>query len=191
MARSKELQKLLSQDQSDYRDEMEKHTERPINVKKLEKMGVNDLKRRKRVGEILGEGCFKSAEDYSAAALIYQHGNSPDHFFQAFIWAQRAVTLGDSSAKELVTLTIDRYLVKTGYKQIFGTQLEKSENRTCLCMDPVEESFPDSKRSDYLGRGLDDQISRLKEKTGNNLCTPLYCAVELKPSPRGAVAGFW
>lgn len=154
-------------------------------------MAVNDLKRRKRVGEILAEGCFKNASDYFAAAMIYQHGNAPDHFFQAFIWAQKAVALGDSAAKDLVALTIDRYLIKSGHKQIFGNQLEKVENRTCLCMDPVEESFPDSKRSEYLGRGLADQIAYLKEKTGNNLCTPLSCAVDLKPSPPGTVIGFW
>lgn len=189
--RSKELQQLLSQDQSDYRAELDKHPERPLDIKKMIQMAVNDLKRRKRVGEILAEGCFKSASDYSAAAMIYQHGNAPDHFFQAFIWALKAVTLGDSTAKELVALTVDRYLIKSGHKQIFGNQLEKIENRTCLCMAPVEESFPDSKRSEYLGRDLADQIAHLKEKTGNNLCRPLYCPVDLKPSPAGTLIGFW
>ena len=72
--------------------------------------------------EILGEGCFKSAEDYAAASLIYQHGDSPDHFFQAFIWALRAVQLGDFQQKSLVAMTVDRYLISSGKKQLFGTQ---------------------------------------------------------------------
>ena len=56
----------------------------------------HDLIRRKRVGEIFGEGCFKTAKDYSAASLIFQHGDTPDHYYQA-LWANRAVELGDIS----------------------------------------------------------------------------------------------
>lgn len=80
-ARSKELQKLLTQDQSDYRAEIEKHTERPLNLRKMEQMAVNDLKRRKRVGEILGEGCFKSASDYSSLPRLPLDFDSADSGF--------------------------------------------------------------------------------------------------------------
>jgi len=47
---------------------------------KLKQVSVRDLKRRKRVGQIFAEGYMRTAQDYSAAALIYQHGVVPDHY---------------------------------------------------------------------------------------------------------------
>ena len=86
----------------------------------------NDLARRKRVGEIFGEGCLKTPRDYLNAALIYQHGEVSDHYYQAFIWANRALSLGDDKASQFVALTIDRYLVSIGHKQLFGSQAYSS-----------------------------------------------------------------
>jgi hypothetical protein len=76
--RSMELQKIVKADQDD-RQKM------PLPPSVL----LRDLKRRMRVGEIFGEGCFKSAADYAAAAPVYQHGTTPDHFYQTFIWSQK------------------------------------------------------------------------------------------------------
>jgi hypothetical protein len=39
----------------------------------MQEMVKNDVLRRKRVGEIFGEGCFSKAQDFAAAALVYQH----------------------------------------------------------------------------------------------------------------------
>jgi hypothetical protein len=189
--RSEELQRLYSEDQSDYRREMEDHPDHPLDMEKLEKMAVNDLKRRKRVGEILGEGCFQKSPDYIAAATIFQHGNSPDHFFQAFLWAKQAVGLGDSANKALVAKTIDRYLTKSGHKQLFGTQAEKSTLNKCFCLDAVESAFPDSKRQEYLGKRLSDMEKWLKSLNGANDCPNVYCDADLISSPQGTVVGFW
>jgi hypothetical protein len=143
-ARSLELQKLYDEDQSDYRKDIAANPVVPIDMKKMEKMGTSDLIRRKRVGEILAEGCFKTASDYKNAAMIYQHGNSPDHFFQAYVWSKKAVELGNTKEKQAVAQAIDRYLVSTGHKQLFGSQLYKDATATCYCLQPTEESFPNS-----------------------------------------------
>ncbi|KTD17759.1 hypothetical protein [Legionella jordanis] len=74
----------------------------------------NDLERRKRIGEIFGEGCINNGEDYAAASLIYQHGDVSDHYYQAFHWALLAKEKGVSKAKYLVALTLDHYLVSIG-----------------------------------------------------------------------------
>jgi hypothetical protein len=189
--RSKELQELYNADQNDYRKTLDEHPDQPFDQKKMLQMGKNDLKRRQRVGEIFGEGCFQTAADYSAAAMIYQHGEVPDHFFQAFIWAKKAGDLGDSKQKHLEAMALDRYLVKSGFKELFGTQADKSSGSSCWCLDQVEETFPESTRQEFIGRSLAESIAWLKSMNGKNDCPKTYCDNDLKPSPRGTVVGFW
>src|SRR5438477_426759 len=68
-ARSEELQRIVAADQAD----------RPDNTLKPGAQ-TSDRERRERVGSIFGEGCFKEAKDFAAAALVFQHGDQPDHF---------------------------------------------------------------------------------------------------------------
>lgn len=189
--RSEELQGLYSADQSDYRKDVETHPDQPIDPKRLEEMAINDLNRRKRVGEIFAEGCFQTAADYSSAAMIYQHGDVPDHYFQAFLWAKQAVALGDENEKSVVAIAIDRYLVHSGQKQLFGSQAERATSSQCWCLDPIEDSFPDSMRVQYGRKPLAGALSWLKQLNGPNNCPDAYCAEVLKPTPRGTVVGFW
>ena len=154
----------------------------------------NDLIRRKRVGEILGEGCFKTPDDYAAASLIYQHGDVPDHYYQAFVWANRAVQLGDLNQKSLVAMTIDRYLVSIGKMQLFGSQAYASAaTGWCYCLESVESSFPDSIRKEYSGFSLQDRYDRLASFNQDNGCSNIDCSTLelLQPSPKGTVPGFW
>ncbi len=64
--RSHELQEIVKADQAD----------RQIPGSKIDwnKVSAADETRSKRVAEIFAEGCFKSAGDYAAAALVFQHG---------------------------------------------------------------------------------------------------------------------
>ena len=192
-ARSAELQKIEAADQAD-----RKMFEAPksISSSKLLKMGQRDVLRRQRVGEIFGEGCFRVAADYAAAALVYQHGDMPDHSFQAFVWAKRAVDLGDNSQRSLVGLAIDRYLVKTRHKALFGSESHPSDTgdlKSCYCMAPVEASFPDSLRMMYIGRTLQEALDytlRDHINAGKN-CPNTFCDEELTASPQGTVPGLW
>lgn len=186
-ARSKELADLVNADQVE-----REHFDELSEDEKMTLM-TNDLIRRKRVGEILGEGCFQSAADYAAASLIYQHGDTPDHYYQAFVWANRAVGLGDDQQKGLVAMTIDRYLISLGHKQLFGTQAYGEEvDGYCYCLQPVEESFPDAKRLAYSGATLAQMYEGLAEMNeGKTNCVTTECAVHLNPSPMGTVPGFW
>ena len=104
-SRSKELQILVAADQAD---------RQAPNID-WEQVAPRDERRAKRVGEIFGEGCFVKGADFSAAALIFQHGPSVDHNFQAYIWAKKALELGDTSRPELIAEGIDRFLVRQGF----------------------------------------------------------------------------
>lgn len=186
-ARSKELAQLLMQDQKE-----RTYFNPKMSVQQIKKMVANDLVRRKRVGEIMAEGCFKTAADYTAASLIYQHGDVPMHYYLAFFWANQAVALGDAEQKKLVAMTIDRYLVSIGKKQIFATQYTAEKMDACVCLEPVERSFPDSMRIAYLGKKLADQyhdLVKINEQHKN--CPVAECKMNLSPTPKGTIAGFW
>lgn len=152
-----------------------------------------DESRRKRVGEIFGEGCFSKAEDYSAAALVFQHGDAPDHFFQTYVWAKRAVELGDPSQKRVMAMGIDRYLVNIGRKQLFGTQATKPDTRagTCWCLQAVQPGFPEALRKKYAGKSYAEALAWVGELNRGKDCLARECSRVLKPSPRGSVPGIW
>ncbi len=186
-ARSKELSAIAKADQDD-RVHWERKTQ-----KELAKVVKRDTIRRRRVGEIFGEGCFQTAKDFAAAAIVFQHGIVSEHFFQAFIWTQRAVELGDSSQKRLMALALDRYLVTIGHKQLFASQAIKPDFKpeTCWCLQPIEESFPDERRKEISGKSSNEAYDGLKELNSGNFCPIQECKTELKPSPQGTVPGFW
>ena len=187
-ARSRELQVIVKADQDDRQDWQNKTSDEMLEVVKRDEI------RRKRVGEIFGEGCFSTAEDYAAAALVYQHGDTPDHFYQTFIWSKRGVELGDEKQKRMMALGIDRYLVNIGQKELFGSQASKPDYKpeTCWCIQKVERSFPDKLRKEIAGKNLTEAFDWLKELNANNKsCPNTECTAELKPSLKGTVPGFW
>lgn len=193
--RSKEMSDLVNSDQKD-REKFEELTKNEMQGPAIQKeilgLDIRDRTRRKRVGEIMGEGCLTTAADYAAAALIYQHGDVPDHYYQAFIWANRAVTLGDASQKNLVAMAIDRYLVSIGKKQLFGSQFFASEKTGwCYCLEQVEQSFPDSYRISFTKRKLSDRYAFLPGVNKEKKCKYTECPMKLSPSLQGSVPGFW
>lgn len=180
--RSKELQTLATEDQAD--------REGP-NID-WDIVAPRDEKRAQRVGAIFGEGCFLTGPDYSAAALIFQHGPHIDHNFQSYLWAKKALELGDSSRKELIVDGIDRFLVRQGYKQLFGGITHRTGPQRCRCLDDVEERFSESKRVEMGGKLL---TVSLKEVTDFNStiegCSHIRFCGGLKSPPHGIVPGIW
>lgn len=184
---SQEIEQLVRDDQAD-RDDWENRDN-----EQREQVEGRDLQRRQRIGELFGEGCLKSSHDYLAAALIYQHGDVPDHYYQAYLWAKRAVDLGKAAAQSMVALTVDRYLVSINHKQLFASQMFISDiNTLCGCIEPVEESFPDEKRIQWSGFSLQDRYDWLQEfNEGKNCSASLLCNHDLLPTPEGTMPEIW
>lgn len=183
--RSKELALIVKTDQ-DARKNFEN-----MSSEQMQTMAKEDNERRQRIGQIFGEGCISSAGDFAAAAWVFQHSDVPEHFFQTFLWAKKAVELGDTKQKRLMALGIDRYLVNIGQKQLFASQATKPNGELCWCLSRVEKSFPEEFRIKYMGNSLLDQISWLKELNKGKTCPNPYCSIELKDSPSGTIPGFW
>jgi hypothetical protein len=83
-----------------------------------------DAERRRLTLALLESGQLRSGEDFRNAALVFQHGNTPEHFLLAHTFALAALTKGDATASWLAAATLDRYLHVVGTPQIYGTQFE-------------------------------------------------------------------
>lgn len=187
--RSAELQKIVAADQKEREDFTEKF--KRMSPRQVMQMMSRDNDRRKRVGEIFAEGCFSGAQDYAAAALVLQHGEVPDHYMQTFLWAKRAVELGDTKQKLLMVQGLDRYLTHSGHKQLFATQAATLPGGKCYCLEPVEKSFPEARRVEYA-KNLSDALAWVDTLNANTDCPPAReCEKELKATPAGFVPGFW
>ena len=191
--RSSELQRIREADQADraWQANLEKMPQPSQAV--LERMSRNDLGRRMRVGEIFGEGCLQSADDYEAAFMVYQHGTTPGHYFQAFLWSKEALSLGNGHVKSEVAMAIDRYLVSTEHEQLFGTQASQPALGACWCIQPIEGSFPAVLREEYRGGPNEAYtgLAYLKILNRGTGCPDSFCDTHLRPSPQGSVPGFW
>jgi hypothetical protein len=57
-----------------------------------------DLARQQRVRELAAEGALRHSADFLHAAMVYQHGDSPEFFRQAQWWALRAVEIDPANS---------------------------------------------------------------------------------------------
>jgi hypothetical protein len=187
ISRSKELLDILTKDQID-RDNFDKKKTAGLN-----ELRARDTARRMRVGEIFSEGCFQTSADFAAGAILFQHGEVSEHYYQAFIWANRAVELGDHTQRKLMALAIDRFLVSIGKKQLFGTQAYKGDldQGSCWCLEKTEITFPDYKRETFTGRILQESIDWIKSMNKGKGCHRLTCEKSLDDTPQGSIPGFW
>lgn len=184
--RSEELQKIVAADQEDRKDFAK------MGQEQLANMAKRDLERRKRVGEIFGEGCLTSAKDYAAAALVFQHGDRPDHFYQAYLWSKRSVELGDNTQRHLVADGIDRYLLNTAHKQLFASQATQEPVGACYCLQSVETSFPDRMRIQYTRRTMKDALAWVDQMNQGKKCPrATQCPETLTTPPKGLFPGIW
>jgi len=146
-----------------------------------ETVSARDLNRRIEVSKIAAKGCLFDQEDYWIAALIYQHGQVPEHYLQAIIYANKSSLIkktGKLSSDRrfqnidgLQQVAIDRYLTSLGYQQLFGTQIIspayykqfESEADGQPCVWPVDKSFDVTRDykvgTDAYRQMLDAQIS--------------------------------
>jgi hypothetical protein len=155
---------------------------------------AHDVVRRAQVAQLLHDGKLKTAEDFSDAALIYQHGSTEDDYLLAHVFAMEALAKGDASARQLAALTLDRYLQRAGKKQIFGSQYLDAQYAFSLqhqddknvdqqsksipagkqTLEPYNQTLlPDSLRADFCVVPLKQQTDYIaKANAGKALDTP-------------------
>ena len=118
-----EIHRLRVADQDDRRGFMSKSKD------EWDELARRDAIRLKRAKEIYQSGGLVTAGDYFDAALILQHGSTPDDYLLAHVLCTVAVVKGDADAPWLSAATLDRYLQSIQRKQIFGTQYDGDETK--------------------------------------------------------------
>jgi hypothetical protein len=128
------------------------------------KVEERDRSRRDAVRRLYAANKLKTGTDYYRAAVIMQHGKTPDDFLTAHEMATAAVLLGRHSMRWLVAATHDRFLISIGRRQRFGTQYGAD------ALYPVEDGVTDAMRKTLdvpsLAESRDQQaaVGRLVQK---------------------------
>ena len=180
---SSDLQEIADEDQADRKNFFQMSSD------ELSDLSSRDAGRREKVLELSRMGCLNTAEDYKAAALIYQHGDSPEDFYRSLNWSKKGIALGDPSQKSMLAMGLDRYLVKSGMKQLFGTQATKNPGSSCWCLEPIEEKFTDEKRLEYTGKRIKDQQFWVNQLNAGKDCKSLECNNTLNSTPDEYIRG--
>jgi hypothetical protein len=93
----------------------------PLSESAMEK---RDAERRVRVRHLLDTGNVRTGYDYWVAAMIFHHGSTPDDYLLAHVLACIGIVKGDINSRWLAAAALDRYLLETKRKQIYGTQFD-------------------------------------------------------------------
>lgn len=140
-----DLKKMYDQDQS----EREKAQNNPLKGDWSE-ISKHDAQHRERVLALLKADKIVSADDYYYAAMIMQHGDKPDDYVLAHLFACAAAQRGNKDAIWLSAASFDRLMVSMDKPQYFSTQfharkgesyvVQKPKNTTLLT-DVVRKAF--------------------------------------------------
>lgn len=122
-----------------------------------------DAQRRDETRKLLSDGALHTGQDFWEAALVFQHGSTPEDYLLAHTLAIVALKKGDQDGAWLAAATLDRYLHSMNQPQIYGTQFRwpKDEPTT---QDPYNRTLISDPLRQQLGvPGLDNQQSQLKQ----------------------------
>lgn len=126
-------------------------------------LNERDKKRKTLVLQYLQENKLISGKDFHHAALILQHGDSPEDYEKALDSAAKAIKLGDETAKWLYAATFDRWLLSINKPQRFGTQFKENENGEYV-LAPYDPSTTDEERKEYNVPPISQAVQKFKEK---------------------------
>jgi hypothetical protein len=70
----------------------------------------------------MDSGALRSGDDFWHAAFIFQHGDTPEDYLLAHSLAIVAAAHGRRDAAWIAAASLDRYLMRIGRKQVYGTQ---------------------------------------------------------------------
>jgi hypothetical protein len=96
-----------------------------------------DRARRRRVVELLDAGAARSGEDFFHAAMVFQHGDSLDDYRRARELALRAAEVGHRPGRWLAAAALDRWLMRQGIPQKYGTQYRSGDRYELYEVDPA------------------------------------------------------
>jgi hypothetical protein len=161
---STELRALYEADQADRR------FTRPPTDDDWKAISARDAKRLERVYALLKDDQLALAEDYYHAAMVLQHGDTPEDILMAHILATAAGFKGDDRGYWLSAASLDRYLLRTRMPQRLGTQRVRASLEDPFAIDgaqpwsqgPYVRWLPDSIREIFGVESLAEQTEQVR-----------------------------
>lgn len=126
-------------------------------------VGPRDKARQQAVLRILQAGGVRSAADFHNAAMVFQHGSGAEDIQLAYALATLSSRLApdDKSMKWLQAASWDRYLMRRGRPQWYGTQYQQTKATMRFQLYPVDESAVTDEERERMGV---PSLSKAKER---------------------------
>lgn len=134
------------------------------NKNKIGELRKRDKIRRQKAKKMLDSGSLSTGLDYHYASLIFQHGETTENYKLAHELAEKAVNLGDKTAKWLYAATFDRWLLSSDKPQRYGTQFKQDESGEWGLALPIDNTITDKERTKYNVPPLSEALRVYKAK---------------------------
>jgi hypothetical protein len=152
-ASNPEIKRLFAEDQQD----RQTLSAGAPTAEQWRQVAARDAQRRERARQLFWAESLQTGEDYDHAAMIFQHGETPQDHLLAHILAVTALAKGYAESRRLAAATLDCYLRSVGQPQVFGTQYWRGSNRTFTQGAYVKDFLPDFLRREHCVAILADQ----------------------------------
>lgn len=126
-------------------------------------MRERDRQRREQARHLIDSNQVQMAADFYHAAMIFQHGDTPDDAWAAHELAMQSVRLGELRAKWLTAAAYDRWLMYSGKPQKYGTQFVPDGRRHRVW--DVDPATTDDERAAWDVPPLAEQLRKAEEAT--------------------------
>lgn len=136
---NKELKKLYEQDQK------ERETTNWDSVEEVQLLNEQDIKRQAYALYLVENGMLVSSQDYYHAAMLFHHSDSVQTLGLAVALSEVSMNMENADGRWLYARALDRFLLKVGQAQKFGTQFEQKNGTWGLCN--YDKSTTDEERA--------------------------------------------
>lgn len=129
-------------------------------------VSVSDSLRRERVLGLVDSGLVVTSADYYHAAMVFQHGADTTAARMAYDLSQRAVKIDptNADAKWLLAAAWDRYKMRLGEPQWYGTQYVRENDDDPWELYPVDTTAVSDEERLWLGvPDLEESRARVVE----------------------------
>jgi hypothetical protein len=109
-------------------------------------LSIADTHRRSETLDLVKNGRLRSADDFTKAAFIFQHGSTREDFLLAHTLALAALARGNRGASWIAAASLDAYLQASGQRQIYGTRFHISHGQPELTAPFDTQLIPESLR---------------------------------------------
>ena len=129
-------------------------------------LNQHDKERRDQVSAMLAAGQLRTGRDFYNAAMIFQHGDTPDDYALAFSLTTIARKLAPEhpAPKWLFAAAFDRYLLSRNMPQWYGTQSMIPANSDVETLQPIDQkAATDNDRQALNVPRLQDKLAEIAE----------------------------